>query len=332
MAPWRTPVHRDGARPDRGNETDQGHASPGTATAVGDAPRPGRADGAGQEARALSQQDLPEALAVCGQDPVTSVLAATRLEIAARAGFSAAGGQAWGFPASGRLEAVCWAGANLVPVVPDPAVRPEAVAAFAALARVHGRRSSSVVGEQAAALGLWDHLSAYWPSAREIRADQPSLAIDRDPDVAPEPSVRPSRLDELEIVLPACVRMFTEEVGYSPVATGGSAYAERVRSLVAEGRSYIRTVGAPGRRQAVAFKAEIGALTAGVAQVQGVWVDPAYRGRGWSESGMASVVVQARRAFAPVVSLYVNAYNDRAIAAYRRVGFEQVGTFATILF
>ena len=33
-----------------------------------------------------------------------------------------------------------------------------------------------------------------------------------------------------------------------------------------------------------------------------------------------------------VVSLYVNDYNVRALAAYRRVGFREVGAFATVLF
>ena len=32
-----------------------------------------------------------------------------------------------------------------------------------------------------------------------------------------------------------------------------------------------------------------------------------------------------------MVSLYVNDYNVRALATYRRVGFERVGTFATVL-
>ena len=80
------------------------------------------------------------------------------------------------------------------------------------------------------------------------------------------------------------------------------------------------------------FKAELGAIAGGVAQVQGVWVDPSYRGRGLSESGMAAVVAAARRVVAPTVSLYANHYNDRALAAYRAVGFRQVGTYATILF
>jgi predicted GNAT family acetyltransferase len=46
---------------------------------------------------------------------------------------------------------------------------------------------------------------------------------------------------------------------------------------------------------------------------------------------MASVVEQARK-IAPVTSLYVNGFNARARATYERVGFSQVGTFATVLF
>ena len=47
---------------------------------------------------------------------------------------------------------------------------------------------------------------------------------------------------------------------------------------------------------------------------------------------MAAVALHVQRSVAPVVSLYVNGYNARAVRAYRRVGFTEVGTFATILF
>ncbi|MBE1874507.1 DUF4081 domain-containing GNAT family N-acetyltransferase [Myceligenerans pegani] len=293
------------------------------------------APGGPADARVLGMPDLPEALAVCYLEPVASVLAASRLEIATRSGFAAAGGQGWGFPATGPLEAVCWAGANLVPVVPDAlgaARQSEAAGAFAALARAQGRRSSSIVGEREAALGLWDGLERYWPAPREIRVDQPSMAITRGSDVAPDPALRRSTLAELDMVLPACVRMFTEEVGYSPVAGGGGPYVQRVRSLIADGRSFIRTETTPRGRETVAFKAEVGAVAGTVAQIQGVWVDPLFRGRGWSVTGMSAVVGAVRETIAPVVSLYVNNYNERALATYRRVGFEQVGTFATVLF
>jgi len=288
----------------------------------------------GPVARVLGPEAVAEARGVCAVDPVASVLAASRLDVADRAGLAAAGGQVWGYPEEGPLQAVCWAGANLVPVVPSTLSRAEAddaVAAFAAVARQQGRRSSSVVGEQRATLRLWELLSRVWPPPREVRTDQPSLVIDRAPDVAPDPSVRRSRPDELELVLPSCVRMFTEEVGYSPVASGGSAYAARVRSLITEGRSFVRVDDGPDGPRVV-FKAELGAVAGGVAQVQGVWVDPALRGSGLSVPGMAAVVELTRRTVAPVVSLYVNSYNAPALAAYRRVGFERSGSFATVLF
>jgi hypothetical protein len=66
--------------------------------------------------------------------------------------------------------------------------------------------------------------------------------------------------------------------------------------------------------------------------VQGVWVDPAMRGNGLSVHGMAALVEEALRTIAPTVTLYVNDYNAAARAAYRRVGFTDVGTFMSVLF
>jgi hypothetical protein len=80
------------------------------------------------------------------------------------------------------------------------------------------------------------------------------------------------------------------------------------------------------------FKAEVGAVCATVCQVQGVWVPPDLRGRGLSAPGMATVVRLAQATLAPIVSLYVNDYNDAARRTYERVGFSQVDTFATVLF
>ena len=59
---------------------------------------------------------------------------------------------------------------------------------------------------------------------------------------------------------------------------------------------------------------------------------PELRGRGHASRGMAAVVAFARRTLAPVVSLYVNDFNAPARAAYRSVGFTEVGTFMSVLF
>jgi predicted GNAT family acetyltransferase len=47
---------------------------------------------------------------------------------------------------------------------------------------------------------------------------------------------------------------------------------------------------------------------------------------------MAAVVQACLRDIAPTVSLYVNDYNAAARATYRRVGFQDAGTFMSVLF
>lgn len=288
------------------------------------------------EARLLTDADLPAALALCRADPVGSVLAYSRLLAAAGASIATSGGQAWGFPAVGLLEAVCWAGANLVPVLPPTmtaARRGEACSAFATLARRHGRRSSSIVGRADAVLGIWRQLDGAWGPAREVRPEQPSLVMSGPGLVEPDRDVRATVPEELATLLPACVSMFVEEVGYSPLSSSSSGYERRVLQLIAEGRSYARIEGGgAGRRGSVVFKAEVGALVPEVAQVQGVWVTPGRRGEGVAAPGVSAVVDRVLETHAPLVSLYVNAFNARALAVYRRVGFEQEGTYATVMF
>ena len=288
------------------------------------------------QARQLTDVDLPAALELCAADPVGSVLAYCRLLMAVESGVASSGGQVWGFPAEGPLEAVCWAGANLVPVLPPwlvPRRRDEASAAFAAFARSRGRRSSSIVGRADGVLGLWRHLDGAWGPAREIRPEQPSLVIAAAPAVEPDPEVRASMPEQLGTLLPACVSMFVEEVGYSPLSASSSGYERRVLQLISEGRSYARIEGAgAGRRGKVVFKAEVGALVPQVAQLQGVWVTPSRRGEGLAAPGVAAVVKATLATHAPLVSLYVNAYNTRALAAYERVGFVREGTYATVMF
>jgi len=276
----------------------------------------------------LGEMHLPRVLELCAADPVGTVLASVRLEHAVTSGMRAAGGELWGYSEDGEIVAACWVGANLVPILPglDAATRRRALDALAELGATRGRRCSSIVGPREDVLDLWARLDSLWPPARDVRDDQPSMVIDGPSRVAPDPLVRRSRPDELPAVLPACVAMFTEEVGYSPLGAGGY-YEARVRSLIGQGRSFVRVE--DGR---VVFKAEVAAVALGVGQVQGVWVTPDRRGERLSEIGMAAVVEETQAHIAPVVSLYANAFNERALASYRAVGFRQVGTYATVLF
>ncbi len=273
--------------------------------------------------RLLDDRDRGAALALCDADPVANVFVASRIgTLGLEPG--RLGAQMWGFEHNGQLTSLCYAGANLVPVQATSA----AVLGFADRALRQGRRCSSLVGPSGAVAELWAQLRPHWGRARDIRASQPLMAIDGPPLVPPDPAVRPVRMNEADILMPACVAMFTEEVGVSPLASdGGAAYRARVTELIRSGRAFARIE--DGR---VIFKAEVGAATSGVCQVQGVWVRPEFRGRGLAAPGMAAVVTHARRTISPVVSLYVNDFNAPARAAYRRTGFTDVGEFMSVLF
>lgn len=273
--------------------------------------------------RVLGQADLQEVLALLARDPVAHVFVESRVRAVGLEPHRL-GGEMWGHVIEGRIEAVCHAGANLVPVEAGA----DAVRIFADRARRQGRRCASIVGPREAVEPLWELLEPVWGPAREVRGQQPVMMTTTASPVPPDARVRRVRADEIDLLLPACVAMFQEEVGVSPTAAdGGAAYRARVAELIRSGRSFARIEG--GR---VMFKAEIGSVTPSGCQVQGVWVAPELRGRGLSVPGMATVVNQSLRHIAPTVSLYVNDFNTSARATYRRVGFTDCGTFMSVLF
>lgn len=273
--------------------------------------------------RPVTASDIGEALGLAEQDPVANCFIESRIRLAGADPWRL-GGELLGMFSAGSLVSMLFVGANLVPVQTTPASR----AAFADRLRLLGRRCSSFVGPAEQVLDLWRLLEPAWGPARAIRHCQPLLTIADAPAVPADQRVRRVQLDELDVLLPACIDMFTEEVGVSPVSDGsGAAYRARVADLIRQGRAFAWIE--DGR---VRFKAEVGFATSHTCQVQGVWVAHEFRGRGLAAGGMAAVVDLARADIADEVSLYVNDFNTPARKAYARVGFEQVGTFATVLF
>ncbi len=273
--------------------------------------------------RLLDERDRGAVLAICDRDPVANVFVSSRVR-ALGLEPGRLGAQMWGHAPGGQLESLCYFGANLVPV----AATPDAVAAFGDRALRQGRRCSSVVGPAQDIQALWALLRPQWGPAREIRPVQPVMVISGPPLIQPDPLVRQVLPDEIDILWPACVAMFTEEVGVSPLTgDGGASYRARLAQLIRAGRAFARIEA--GR---VIFKAEVGAVTPQACQIQGVWVRPEYRGQGLAAPGMAAVVVEAAKSLAPLVTLYVNEFNQPARAAYLRTGFTEVGRFMSVLF
>lgn len=275
-----------------------------------------------EHARILTTADAELARRLVAEDPVTNVFIGSRLA----SGVLNPGmpGVIWGWPASAP-RALLHIGANLVPLAPDL----EAIPAFVEAA---GRRRTcqSIVGPSWLALPLWRALVDRWGrgynAVREVRRSQPVMATAGPPLVAPDPRVRPITHADFESYFAAAVAMYTEEVGADPLVGGDTSYRSYCRWLVDQRRAF--GIVENGR---VVFKSDIGAACGNAAQIQGVWLDPSLRGRGLSEPAMAAVTEYVLADF-PIACLYVNDFNVRAVRCYERVGFEQVGEFATVLY
>jgi predicted GNAT family acetyltransferase len=273
--------------------------------------------------RPLGAADLDAFLELARRDPVVNCFVdyrATTTNLEPRW----LGGEMWGRFQDGQLASACHVGANLVPVQASA----DDASAYAERALARGRTVSTIVGPQQAVIAFWHGVAGTWGQPRETRWEQPHLEISQRPLVAADPAVRRSTRADMDALYPACVAMYTEEVGISPEYGGGAElYRARVTQLVSRGWSFARYDDGD-----LVFKAEVACATPYAAQIQGVYVPPAHRGRGIASAGMAAVVNIVRREIAPVVSLYVNDWNTAARAVYHRVGFDETARFATVMF
>ncbi|QGN57786.1 DUF4081 domain-containing GNAT family N-acetyltransferase [Nostocoides sp. HKS02] len=271
---------------------------------------------------ALSPSDRDDALQVCARDLPANVFVAARL---LEGVLMTQPGTVLGHRVDGVLQSLCWSSANLVPVEADTA----SLGYFADRVRRWRRHCASILGPADQVSELWRHLSPVWGPARAVRASQPLMSTMTAPSelgVELDQRVRPATLAEVDLVMPAAAQMFEGEIGYPPYTGSGAAYRSALQALIDRGHTFVVI-----EDGAVVFKADVGSVALGCAQLQGVWLHPALRGQGLAVPMMASVVEQVMATRARWVTLYVNDFNTSARATYRHVGFEDVGTFSTVL-
>lgn len=272
--------------------------------------------------RVLDESDAARVRELCAADPVATCFVASRVDAGVLSG--GAPGELWGYPAHDP-RSLLHVGVNCMPVALDA----EARAAFVEdMGRY--RRFVSIVGYAPDVLGLHEALVQRWGEAFErtrlVRAEQPLMVADAPGPVAPDPRVRPIEMAWFDSYFAGAVAMYTEELGEDPLTTNPVGYRAYMTMLVQTRRAFGITVAGE-----VIFKADVGVIGAGVAQVQGVWVRPDLRGQGLAAPAMAAVTNRLLDR-GLLVSLYVNDFNAPALATYRRCGYRQVGTFASVLY
>jgi RimJ/RimL family protein N-acetyltransferase len=246
-------------------------------------------------------------LRYCAEDPVERVL----LEDVARRGL----GRFAGVEEDGRLVALCHTGANVVPsgrgcgVFADVAVR---------------ARARMLIGEQGAVTDLWEALRRKLPAPREDRPGQPVYTISHAPQPG-ETGLRPARLADLDLLVPACARAHEVELGDDPLARDADGFRWRTRTQIEESRSWLWA-----EEGVIFFKAEASAWTPEAVQLQQVWTDPAARGAGNGSRGLRDLI-RLLLGQVPRVCLFVRADNEPAIRLYDTVGMQHVLDYRSVL-
>lgn len=274
--------------------------------------------------RVLDDTDVGQVTEFLQQDPVGNLFLLSRIQ-ANGLDRGRLGCPVVGVVHSRELQGVLHLGANVVPVASEESTIEELSSRVGPW-----RTSSSMMGRSGPVMALQRILSQRYPRAwgrpREVRASQPLLELQEPSRVAPDPRVTAATMGHFQAYFQAAVAMYTEEVGVSPIESSGG-YMRHMRALVQKGHCFV-IVDDDGT---VRWKSDIGVSWRSHCQIQGVWLDPAWRGKGLADAAMTAVAHLCQRRYESV-SLYVNDFNIRALAMYDTVGFRQVGEMATVLY
>jgi uncharacterized protein len=201
-----------------------------------------------------------------------------------------------------------------------------AIAAFGEYAKGH-RGERMIVGPRATVRAFWQRVSGWHAPPRLVRDRQFVMAVDRarlrtrSRGIA----VRHAKPQEWHAVAESSAEMIRQELEYDP-SRGSAEFAAGIRYMIERKLWWVATV--EGR---LCFFCNVGPWCDRTLQLQGIWTPPELRGQGLAAAALAAICERLLEV-SPTISLYVNDFNETAIALYRRVGFEHVGDFQTMLF
>jgi predicted GNAT family acetyltransferase len=219
----------------------------------------------------------------------------------------------------GRLEGVALIGhATMVEARTE-----EALAAFARLAR-ESQSGHVILGEKEKVGRFWDYFATGEESPRLLCRE---MLLEQRWPVAVREEVKGLRLataDDLELVMPVQAEMAYAESGVNPLERDPEGFRRRCARRIEMGRVWVWVE--DGR---LIFKAEIISETPEVIYLEGIWVNPDERGKGY---GLRCMSQLGRELLGRVgsLSMLVNERNSKALSLYRRAGYKLRGCYDTI--
>jgi predicted GNAT family acetyltransferase len=219
----------------------------------------------------------------------------------------------------GRLEGVALIGhATLF-----EARSPEALAAFAHLAQACSR-SHMLLGEMEKVESFWDH---YAEGGQQPRLICRELLFElRFPVEVKKPvrGLRQATLHDLHLVMPVQAELAQLESGINPLEKDPQGFRMRCARRIEQGRVWVLV-----ENGQLIFKADIMSDTPEVVYLEGIYITPEERGKGY---GLRCLSQLSRNllAHAKAICLLVNEMNQSAHGFYQKAGYKMTALYDTI--
>jgi predicted GNAT family acetyltransferase len=220
--------------------------------------------------------------------------------------------------AAGHLEGVALVGhVTMVETESD-----EALELFAQLARKY-QHAHLIIGEQQKVERFWEF---YGPTGQSMRRLCRELLFEQSWPVEVHEAVdlRLATLGDLEQLLPVHAQLAFEECGINPLERDPIGFRERTTRRIEQGRVWVSMD--QGR---LVFKADVISDTPEQIYIEGVYVNPQDRGKGYGArfvSQLSRCLLERTRS----VSLLVNEKDQVAQACYRKAGYRECGYYDTV--
>lgn len=191
-----------------------------------------------------------------------------------------------------------------------------ALSTFARFARERPR-PHVILGEHARVNQFWSEFANAGEQPRLISRD---LLLEQrwlaNAVQTPVPNLRTATLEDLQPIMTVHAEMVMEETGTNPMLTDPVGFRLRVARRIEQGRVWVSMQG-----ERVIFKADITSDTPEVIYLEGVYVSPEERGKGFGLRCFSQLChILLSRAVS--ICLLVDEQNERAKSLYFKAGFE----------
>jgi len=196
------------------------------------------------------------------------------------------------------------------------------ISSFARMAR-NCRNAHLIRGDRDTMTRFWNEYANLGEEPQRVCSEF-LLKLEGDlPSVEPV-DLRQAALEDLNKVLPINASMALEEGGVSPLQRDPSGFRQRTTRRIIQGRVWVWV-----RDDRLIFKADVVGNTPQVTYLEGIYVNPEERRKGYGLRGLtqlSSILMTSSQA----ICLTVNEQNEKAAAMYEKAGYRLHSHYETI--